>query len=284
MWIDAVRVCVIVEVNLRIVTFKLASFAKGVWLWQPGLCAVLQAVLWKPGVKICCAYPRYLFGKTVLRGAFVMGPEETIVRKRPTLSDMPDVADYATKHILLIKTHVGDRDMSFPDWKRVVTCVACLGMLIPNTLNAGTSSSSMGDDVRLGEGGVLQGTIVDAQGRIQVGVPVHVRFNGVTVANAKTNQAGRFAVSGLRTGSHQVTTPTSRQMARLWSKGTAPASAKTAVVVSTPKVVRGQEEVYYDEGPYFDASGALVGGLAVVGAIAGIAAWSDSRSSGPTSP
>ncbi|MFK7818255.1 MAG: carboxypeptidase-like regulatory domain-containing protein [Planctomycetaceae bacterium] len=173
--------------------------------------------------------------------------------------------------------------MSFPDWKRVVTCIACLGMLVPNTLATETAKPSLGTDVRLSQGGVLHGTIVDEQGRIRTGVPVRVRFNGLTIAQVKTNEAGRFAVSGLRTGTHEVVAPGSKQTARLWSNKTAPASAKTAVVVSAPKVVRGQEDVYYEE-PYFDASGALVGGIAVVGAIVGIAAWSDSRSSGPSSP
>lgn len=176
--------------------------------------------------------------------------------------------------------------MFFPMWKRATVCLACIGMVAPQVAIASDKvpQSPKRADVSLTAGGTLNGSVVNAVGEAQAGVPVTVRFKGHTIAHATTNKSGRFAVRGLRGGVHEIVTPVSHTTQRLWSAAMAPKSARTAVVVKPgPTIVRGQDDDYY-----FDYGGALVGGLAVVGTIVGIAAWADSDSSGrsraPSSP
>lgn len=161
--------------------------------------------------------------------------------------------------------------------KQTIVCLACFGMIVPQASLANETRSAA-DDVRLGHGGTLKGSVVDRQGRPIANAPVSIQFNGITVAQARSNASGRFAVTGLRGGMHSVVTTTASQPTRLWSQKSAPPSAKSAVAVRPGTIVRGQDDMY------FDASGALVGGIAVAGAIIGIAAWTDSKSGGPTSP
>ena len=136
-------------------------------------------------------------------------------------------------------------DMFFPMWKRAAVCLACVGMVAPQAAMASDklTQSPTRVDVSLTAGGTLNGSVVNAAGEAQAGVPVTVRFKGHTVARAKTNTSGRFAVSGLRSGLHEVVTPVSHTTQRLWSADTAPKSAKTAVVVRpNTLIVRGQDD------------------------------------------
>lgn len=175
--------------------------------------------------------------------------------------------------------------MSGRIWKQAIVCMSCLGMFVSQTGFA-QISPRLAQDVRLGREGTLRGDVVDSQGRSIAHAPVSIRFNGVTVATTRTNTKGQFVVTKLRSGVHTIVSTAGRKSARLWSADAAPPSAKSAVVMQGGRhgVVRGQGEVVYEEGPYFDTSGALLGGIAVAGAIIGIAAWTDSKSGGPTSP
>ncbi len=180
--------------------------------------------------------------------------------------------------------------------KRMCMTLACLGLLVPNGALAATPKSKPVSDVKLVDG-TLTGTVVDAQGRVLRGVPVQVRFAGMTVARTTSNDSGRFAVAGMRSGVHQIVTPRGKQTTRCWTEN-APVSAKTAALVVNTSVVRGQEyveggdvyygdaggEVYYDDGyggdgGYYEEGGisgaTIAGGLVVVGLIAGIVYWID---------
>ena len=169
--------------------------------------------------------------------------------------------------------------------KQAIVCLACFGMVVSQTGFAQTASP-LTQDVRLGSRGTLRGNVVDHQGRTVANAPVAIQFNGVTVASTQTNKKGEFVITGLRGGVHTVVSAKNRKSARLWSASVAPPSADSAVVVQCVRqgVVRGQGEVIYEEGPYLDSSGAMLGGVAIAGAIIGIAAWADSNSSGPSSP
>lgn len=131
-------------------------------------------------------------------------------------------------------------------WKRAALCLACFGMTIPQGALVAAEKSEQVQasrmlDVKLTEGGKLSGQLVDAQGNALKGANVTVRFHNQVVAVAKTNNAGRIAVTGLMGGTHQIETEHGRINARLWTAKTAPPSAKpNALIVSEKNVIRAQ--------------------------------------------
>lgn len=171
--------------------------------------------------------------------------------------------------------------MCFPAWKRAAICLACIGLVVPQGAFGGQTKQPLApSDTRLSAGGTLAGSVVDAEGKALADVTVTVKFRGHIIARTTTTKTGRFAVSGLRGGVHDIVTPTGRATTRFWATGTAPRAANSAVTLRAGKaIVRGQ-----DDGLYVDPAAAAIGGLAVVATIAGIAAWADSDSEGPTSP
>ena len=123
--------------------------------------------------------------------------------------------------------------------KRAVLCLACLGMIVPHGVLASEQIAAPPMNLKLTANGTLNGVVVDTQGK-PTQTTVVVRFNGVPVARAHTNSSGRFAVSGVRAGVHQIQAGTNHSVVRLWSAKAAPTSAKTAAVLVSNNVVRAQ--------------------------------------------
>jgi len=96
-------------------------------------------------------------------------------------------------------------------------------------------------DVALQSGGLLLGQVVNPQGIGLAKVPVSIRDRGREVATTQTDNRGRFAVRGLRTGVYQLVTTEGHGTYRLWQPGTAPPTSQQGVLlVAGQKTVRGQ--------------------------------------------
>jgi len=96
-------------------------------------------------------------------------------------------------------------------------------------------------DIALHEGGVLVGQMLDAQGGAIAGAPISVLTAGKEVARVQTDQSGKFEVTGLKGGVHQIATVGQQDVYRLWSPKTAPPAAqKGLMLVSSSDLVRGQ--------------------------------------------
>lgn len=205
-------------------------------------------------------------------------------------------------------------------WKRVALCLACLGILMPQSaVLADSQPVARGVEIELGADGTLTGTVLSAQGRPVANAPVMVQYRGIPVARTRANAHGRFAVAGLRGGVHELLAPGSKTAARLWATGTAPAAAKpAALLVAQNRVVRGQgcgEDFCGDTGcvgcgedcgtPWGSGScllggfgglggsgglgglgggGLVVGGLAVAGIATAVAVAADDDDDPPASP
>ena len=75
----------------------------------------------------------------------------------------------------------------------------------------------------------------------QADLAVALRSGDQELGAAKTDQAGRFAFSGLRGGVYQLATAESQGVVRVWAPRTAPPYAQQGVMlVSGESVVRGQ--------------------------------------------
>lgn len=197
--------------------------------------------------------------------------------------------------------------------KRAALCLACLGMMIPPGGHAAEQITNRPADLRLSPNGTLVGCILDAQGK-PVRTAVVVRFNGIAIAKTQTNAAGRFAVSGMRSGVHEIQTGSNRSVARVWTADKAPAAAKTAALLVSHNVVRaqgcGEDGCGYgaacgcgggsavpfpsgdccppEFGPVFGgclggSGGLLVGGLVVAGVVTAVAVAADDDDDRPSS-
>ena len=134
---------------------------------------------------------------------------------------------------------------------RGLVVLALLSMLCPQlaygaTPNTQSGNSSVGTgwtvprDVALDTGGVLRGVVLDSAGQPAARQPVAVVQNGQTVAGTQTDAEGRFAVSGLRTGTYHVGTPYQIQTYRVWTAQVAPPAANREVlIVNGDDVIRG---------------------------------------------
>jgi len=123
-----------------------------------------------------------------------------------------------------------------------VVVLACFGLLIPQVaLGANPVAGGVAIDVALEGGGVLSGTVVNADGVALVGTPVVLLQNGREIASATTDDQGQFKLTGVRGGVYQIATAAGGGIYRLWAPGTAPPSAEqAALVVAGDDVVRGQ--------------------------------------------
>ncbi len=126
-----------------------------------------------------------------------------------------------------------------------MVALACLGLLLPRLAFGATSVPTDREspviDIALGDGGVLLGRVVDAQGAAVSGTTVSLQQGGQEVKRTQTDDQGRFAVTGLRGGVSQIVTAQGGGVLRLWASQTAPPSAEhAALVVSGNGVVRGQ--------------------------------------------
>ena len=129
--------------------------------------------------------------------------------------------------------------------KMMVALLSCVGMLLPQTLLAAPAGPqqppALITDVELQDGGVFQGTVVDAAGAAMTNTKVVVLKQGRTVAETATDDSGRFAIGQLRGGTYQVVTARSSGVYRLWAPQTAPPAARTtALLVEGGDVFRGQ--------------------------------------------
>jgi hypothetical protein len=96
-------------------------------------------------------------------------------------------------------------------------------------------------DVALADGGVLRGQVVNPQGAPLPSQAVAVRQQQRIIASARTDQDGRFSISGLPGGVYQIATADGAGVYRLWAPQTAPPAAQpAAMIVSGQQVVRGQ--------------------------------------------
>ena len=123
---------------------------------------------------------------------------------------------------------------------KVASIAVCFGVLLSGPAMAGTHGVIK--DVELTKDGVLYGQISTSEGR---GVPnaiVHLRHQGKAVAAARSNALGRFAISGVRGGAHDVVVGAVHSPVRLWSAGSAPKGALRGIVVAAEEtVIRGQD-------------------------------------------
>jgi hypothetical protein len=128
--------------------------------------------------------------------------------------------------------------------QRVAVALACVGILAPQIFAAAPQATQAAPavlDVALSSGGVLQGTVVNAQGVAQPGIDVYVGQQGQLIATTRTNDEGQFVVSSLRGGVYQIATSGSNGIYRLWAAQTAPPAAQAKLlVVNDGQIALGQ--------------------------------------------
>jgi len=135
--------------------------------------------------------------------------------------------------------------------KTAVVGVTCWAMLLPPSLllAAGaerpkpwTAPPILGGDVVLAPGGVFQGQVIDTNGRPCEGLPVSLAQQSELTATTTTGTSGQFAIGGVRMGLSVVKAGQTQTIYRVWSRDTAPPSARDAAMVLTgPPAVRGQQ-------------------------------------------
>ena len=98
-------------------------------------------------------------------------------------------------------------------------------------------------DVALQPGGILQGQVVDVQGKPSAGAPIRVlklTAPQTLVASGSTDREGRFQIAALKGGIYSLQTGQTTVICRLWAPGTEPPAAVPSVLlVSDGTVVRG---------------------------------------------
>lgn len=96
-------------------------------------------------------------------------------------------------------------------------------------------------DVEISREGVLFGCVVQNDGNPIAGANVSLLYDRKPVAVVQTDGNGRFNVSGIRGGVHEIVVGRSRMPVRVWAHGTAPGSAVQVALLSIQTtVVRGQ--------------------------------------------
>jgi hypothetical protein len=124
--------------------------------------------------------------------------------------------------------------------KFAVAALSCLGMLLSPTAMAASPLAAPGD-VALGDGGVLVGQVVDAQGVASPMAKVTLADHHQEIAQVRTDEQGKFSVPGLRGGVYQISSQGQDSMYRLWAANTAPPVAQQGVILVVGNdVVRGQ--------------------------------------------
>jgi hypothetical protein len=94
-------------------------------------------------------------------------------------------------------------------------------------------------DVRLYEGGVLYGQVVNEENAPVSEADVVLRAAERQLATAKTDRSGRFAFRGLQSGVYRMSTTAGEGVYRVWNADVAPpAAGPQAILVSY--TVRGQ--------------------------------------------
>lgn len=159
--------------------------------------------------------------------------------------------------------------------KSTLAALAGFGTLIPQTslLAADTApnvkpteaaarqQAKKVSDIELDEYGRLIGVLVDSNGKPEALKKVLIRQGKQTVAVTKTDREGRFLVRKLRGGIYQIASEDQVAIVRVWSNGTAPPKAKTAVLLVTGEVTRGQG---------FIPMASIGGGLGLIAGVTGL--------------
>jgi hypothetical protein len=139
----------------------------------------------------------------------------------------------------------------FQFFQYAASAVASLGFVVPSGVMAAEGSrapvlASQAEtpsilDVSLGEGGTLNGQVLNAQGGPVSQTVVTVRSPAANVSSAVTDMQGYFSIPGLQGGVYEVKCGGSSGAFRLWTANASPPSANKGVllVIGGP-VSRGQ--------------------------------------------
>ncbi len=123
----------------------------------------------------------------------------------------------------------------------MAAAAACLGMLFsPIALAAPAGEGGAVTDVALGDGGVLVGQVLNAQGAAVAGAPVLIRSAGHDVLQVTADSNGHFSASGLKGGVFEVAAGEHRGVYRLWAPRTAPPAANRGIMAVSGDAVRAQ--------------------------------------------
>ena len=121
---------------------------------------------------------------------------------------------------------------------------AMLGMALPaNLLGAAptaTQTRPVVRDVALGQNGVLNGRLVNAEGQPTKNANVLVHRGGQLIASTTSNAHGLFSIQNLVGGLYQVTAANQQHTFRIWNSETAPPVAAKGILLTSSQVVRGQ--------------------------------------------
>lgn len=131
---------------------------------------------------------------------------------------------------------------SFKKLQATLAMISCIGFILPTTVvGAVASPASFAQDVAMGQGGVLQGKVMNASGSVVPGAKVQIHQAGDVVDTVATDAEGTFRFNELRGGVYQVATAGAATQFRLWASQTAPPNAsQAALLVTSSEVVRGQ--------------------------------------------
>ncbi len=129
--------------------------------------------------------------------------------------------------------------------KFAAAALSCLGMLLsPMAMAAAplaAPSPRAPSDVALGDGGILVGHVVDAQGVAVAMATVTLADHKQEIAQVRADQEGKFSVPGLRGGVYRISSRGQDAMYRLWAPNTAPPVAQQGVILVVGNdVIRGQ--------------------------------------------
>ena len=107
-------------------------------------------------------------------------------------------------------------------------------------------------DLSLTAEGLLQGQVSNAKKAASSRVMVSIRQNRKEVHRARTDDKGRFEVSGLKPGIYYIVAGTGHGLYRVWASKMAPPKAlKTARIISDTTLTRSQDpqgaNILYDE-------------------------------------
>ena len=129
---------------------------------------------------------------------------------------------------------------------KAASLAVCFGVLMSGPVMAGVDSVIR--DVELSKDGTLYGQVYTPEGQPISSAAVQLKFNGKPVAATNSNSQGRFAITGVRGGAHEVTVGAVTSPVRLWKSGTAPQHATRGLTVAgNETIIRAQS---YD--PYCD--------------------------------
>ena len=169
---------------------------------------------------------------------------------------------------------------------RIASIAACVGMLLTGVSSAFEGNRTpIARDVEISARGTLQGQVLTPAGAPVANAAVRLAWQGTPVAETKTTAEGRFVISGVRSGVHELSVGASQSSVRLWKNGTAPANAlQTISVTENEQVVRGQfaDGVRGTSNSTFLTIAAVAG--VAVGTTALVIAANNDDNSAPASP